>query len=260
MSELKQRKVTLNGVETRVWEKGAGEPIGYFPGYGGAPRWHGFLDELAKKRRVIAPSLPGFPGGGLGHLKLDSHLDWVIACADLLEMSGLSGADLIGVGFGGALAADVAAIFGQKVRKLALISAYGLYDESEPITNVWAQRPGTVQNILCANPARFTDLTTMPNDYNPVEWQIEMIRASEAAARYLWPFGNTHLDKRLARIKQPTLLIRGSEDKVIPASYMKRFASGIGANAKTVTINDAGHLAELDEPVAVANAILGFAG
>jgi len=106
VSELKTRTITLNGVATRVWEKGAGAPIGYFPGYGGAPRWHAFLDELAKTRKVIVPSLPGFPGGGLGHLKLDSHLDWVIACGDLLELSGLSGSDLIGVGFGGALAAN----------------------------------------------------------------------------------------------------------------------------------------------------------
>lgn len=258
MSELKTRTITLNGVETRVWEKGAGATIGYFPGFGGTPRWHAFLDELAKTRKVIVPSLPGFPGGGLGHLELHNHLDWVIACGDLLELSGLSGGDLIGVGFGGALAADIAAVFPQKVRRLALISSYGLYDEKDPITNVWAQRPGTVQNVLCAKPERFTELTAMPNDYDPTEWQIEMVRASEAGARYLWPFGNTHLDRRLHRIKQPVLLLRGSEDKVIPASYLQKFAAGIGSNAKTATINGAGHLAELDEPEAVAKAILDF--
>ncbi len=260
MSELKERTVALNGVETRVWEKGEGAPIGYFPGYGGAPRWHSFLDALAEKRKVIAPSLPGFPGGGLGHLKLDSHLDWVIACGDLLDLSGLAGADLIGVGFGGALAADVAAIFPEKVRRLALISAYGLYDEKDPITNIWAQRPGAAAKVLCARPERFTELTKMPNDANPVEWQIEMVRATEAGARYLWPFGNTHLDRRLGRIKQPVLLLRGSEDKVIPASYQQKFASGIGAKAKSVTIDGAGHLAELDEPAMVAKHILAFTG
>ncbi|MEQ1889704.1 MAG: alpha/beta hydrolase [Alphaproteobacteria bacterium] len=258
MSELKERSVTLNGVAARVWEKGEGAPIGYFPGYGGAPRWHSFLDELAKKRRVIVPSLPGFPGGGLGHLKLDSHLDWVLAAGDLLDLSGLAGADLIGVGFGGALAADVAAVLPQKVRRLVLISSYGLYDEKDPITNIWAQRPGAAPKVLCARPERFKELTAMPNDASPVEWPIEMVRATEAGARYLWPFGNTHLDRRLGRIKQPVLLLRGSEDKVIPASYQQKFAFAIGASAKTQTINGAGHLAELDEPEAVAKAILDF--
>jgi len=260
VSELRERTVELNGVATRVWEKGAGEPIGYFPGYGGAPRWHAFLDELAKKRKVIVPSLPGFPGGGLGHQKLDSHLDWILACGDLLDLAGLAGTDLIGVGFGGALAADVAAVFPAKVRKLILVAAYGLYDDSDPITNVWSQRPGTALKILCAKPERFAELTAQPNDYNPVEWQIEMVRASEAAARFLWPFGNTHLDRRLARIKQPTLLVRGSEDKIIPASYMKRFAAGISGPTKTAVINGAGHLADIDDPEATAKAILEFAG
>lgn len=260
MSELKERAVTVNGVAARVWEKGEGMPIGYFPGYGGAPRWHAFLDALAARRKVIVPSLPGFPGGGLGHLKCDSHLDWVLACADLLDLSGLSGGDLIGVGFGGALAADVAAIFPQKVRKLALISAYGLYDDKDPIANIWAQRPGAAPRMLCNKPERFAELTAMPNDYNPVEWQIEMIRATEAGARLLWPFGNTHLDRRLGRIRQPTLLLRGADDHVIPASYQQKFAALIGANAKTATIAGAGHLAELDEPEAVAKAILDFMG
>lgn len=258
MSELTERTIELNGVATRVWEKGEGQPIGYFPGYGGAPRWHAFLDELAKQRKVIVPSLPGFAGGGLGHLKLDSHLDWIIACGDLLDMAGLAGADLIGTGFGGALAADVAAVFPAKVRKLTLIASYGLYDDKDPIANVWAQRPGTAAKILCARPDRFAELTAQPNDYNPVEWQIEMVRANEAAARLLWPFGNTHLERRLARIKQPTLLLRGSEDQVIPASYMKKFAALISGPTKTITINGAGHLAELDEPQAVAKAILEF--
>ncbi len=260
MSELKERNVTLNGVETRIWEKGEGEPIGYFPGFGGTPRWHAFLDVLAENRKVIVPSLPGFPGGGLGHLELDSQLDWVMACNDLLDLAGLKGSDLVGVGFGGALAADVAAVFPESVRKLVLISPYGLFIDKDPITNIWAQRPGTVQNILCTHPERFLELTATPNDYDPTEWNIEMIRAAEAGARFLWPNGNTRLSRRLPRIKQPTLLLWGAEDKVIPQSYAKIFADGISGETKIETITGAGHLAELDEPEAVAKAIHAFTG
>lgn len=260
MSELKERSVTLNGIETRVWEKGEGAPIGYFPGFGGAPRWHAFLDELAQSRKVIVPSLPGFPGGGMGHLELDSQLDWVMACNDLLGLAGLSGADLIGVGFGGALAADVAAVFPDTVKSLVLISPYGLFLDEAPITNIWAQRPGTTQNILCVDPGKFTEITMKPNDYDPTEWNIEMVRASEAAARYLWPNGNTRLSRRLPRINQSTLLLWGSEDKVIPQSYAKAFADGISGKTKFQLIDGAGHLAELDQPAAVAKAILDFTG
>ena len=42
----------------------------------------------------------------------------------------------------------------------------------------------------------------------------------------------------------------------MPASYARRFAGLIKAPAKIAVIGGAGHLAELDQPVAVAAAIL----
>ena len=44
---------------------------------------------------VIVPSLPGYPGGALGHTVLDTHLDWVLAIRQLLEKAGLAGAALV---------------------------------------------------------------------------------------------------------------------------------------------------------------------
>ena len=60
-----------------------------------------FLDELAETRTVIVPSLPGYPGGGLGHTVLDTHLDWVLAVRQIVEKAGLAGADLLGASVGG---------------------------------------------------------------------------------------------------------------------------------------------------------------
>ena len=50
----------MNGFPCRVWTKGSGPKLGWLAGFGGLPRWIPFLDELAKTRTVIAPSLPGF--------------------------------------------------------------------------------------------------------------------------------------------------------------------------------------------------------
>ena len=85
-----------------------------------------------------------------------------------------------------------------------------------------------------------------------------MARASEAAARLLWPLGELGLRKRLHRIQAPTLVVWGSEDRLLPPSYAKRFASALGGWVEVREIADAGHLAELDQPDAVAAAILGF--
>jgi pimeloyl-ACP methyl ester carboxylesterase len=257
VTELRERTVEVNGHPCRVWEKGEGAPLGYVPGYGGLPRWTPFLDKLAERRRVIAPSLPGFPGA-LGHADLDTHLEWVMAAHDLLDGAGLSGADLVATGFGAALVADVAAIWAETAKSLTLISPFGLFEESDPTYDVWAVRPNTIQNVVVANPDNFLQLTQQPNEVDRVEWQVSLVRANEAAARFLWPLGNTGLAKRLHRIKAPTLLIWGDQDKVIPRSYAKRFADGIKGTVKTETINGAGHLAELDQPDAVAKAVLDF--
>ena len=90
------------------------------------------LDELAKSRTLIVPSLPGFPGGDRGHSVLDSHLDWMLAVREILEKSDLSGADLAGSSVGASLALEVAALWPASVRRIAAIAPFGLFDETNP--------------------------------------------------------------------------------------------------------------------------------
>src|SRR6185436_10255728 len=132
--------IDVNGFATRVWRKGNGPRIGFLAGFGGLPRWVPFLDILAETRTVIVPSLPGFPGGDRGHTMLDSHLDWVLAVRDLIDKAGLAGADLVGSSVGGSFAAEMAAIWPDKVARLALIAPFGLFDEKDPATDPWAQK------------------------------------------------------------------------------------------------------------------------
>jgi pimeloyl-ACP methyl ester carboxylesterase len=259
VSEPETLTVDVNGFSSRVWRKGNGPRIGFLAGFGGLPRWIPFLDELAKSRTVIVPSVPGFPGGDRGHTVLDTHLDWLLAIHELLEKADLIGADLAGSSVGGSLAAEMAALWPSSVRRLALIAPWGLFDEADPPTDPWAQRADAVPELMCADPAIWTALKTPPDGANSIEWPIEQVRAAEAAARIFWPLGNTRLEKRLHLIQAPTLLLWGEQDRVMPHSYAERFVNDIGGKAETQVIAGAGHLAELDQPAAVAAAILKFA-
>jgi pimeloyl-ACP methyl ester carboxylesterase len=256
MAEPQTFSVEINGFATRVWQAGAGPRLGFLAGFGGLPRWVPLLDALARERTLVVPSLPGFPGGDRGHTVLDSHLDWLLAVRELLQKSGLDGADLAGSTVGGSFAAEVAAIWPQMVRRLALIAPWGLFDEKEPALDPWAQRAPDVPGLLCADPERWNALKAEPEGANSPEWTIEQTRAAEAAARAFWPLGNTRIEKRLPLIAAPTLLIWGAEDRVMPRSYAERFASAIKAKSEIRTIAGAGHLAELDKPHEVAAAIL----
>ncbi len=234
--------------------------MGFLAGLGGLPRWLPFLDELARTRTVIAPSLPGYPGGATGHTVLDTHLDWVLAVRQLVHKAGLAGCDLIGASVGGAFAAELAAIFPGQVKRLALLAPFGLFDENDPATDPWAQRRDAVAGLMCADGANWSALVAPPEGANSVEWPIEMGRASEAAARAFWPLGATKLEKRLGLIAAPTLLLWGEKDAVLPPSYAKKFASCINGGTRIETVPEAGHLAYLDRPEVVARAVLAHFG
>jgi pimeloyl-ACP methyl ester carboxylesterase len=259
VKEPAERAVEVNGRPCRVWEAGQGETLGVLGGLVGFPRWSPFLDALAERRRVVVPSLPGFPGG-LGHDVLDDLADHVTATLDLLEAAGLDGADLVGISVGAALVAEVAALSRATVRRLVLVSPLGLFDEREPVTDVWAQRMPDVAKLLASHPERLAAELTPPAGTDPLEWQIVMTRASEAAARLLWPTCDVGLRKRLHRITAPTLLVWGGDDRVVPGSYAKRFADALGGPVTLRTIEGAGHLADVDAPAALAAAIGDFLG
>jgi len=258
MTEPETLTIDINGFPTRVWRKGSGPRIGFLAGYGGLPKWVPFLDRLAEKRTVIVPSLPGFPGGDRGHAVLDTHLDWVLAARDLIDKAGLAGADLVGSSVGGSFAAEVAAIWPEKVRRLALIAPFGLYDAEAPAADPWAQRADEVAALMTARPDAYKILKEMPAGANSVEWPIEQTRAAEAAARIFWPLGDTRLARRLPLIRAPTLVLWGEHDRLLPRSYAHAMAKTIGSGTEVRIIPGAGHLAELDEPDAVGASILGF--
>jgi pimeloyl-ACP methyl ester carboxylesterase len=257
LSDPDALSIDVNGFATRVWRKGSGPKLGFLAGYGGLPRWVHFLDALAEKRTVIVPSLPGFPGGR-GHTVLDTHLDWLLAVREILAKSDLLGADLAGSSVGGSFVAEMAALWPRDVRRIVLIAPFGLFDEKEPGTDPWAQRADAIPGLMCADPEIWKALKAVPEGANSIEWPIEQTRANEAAARIFWPLGSTKLEKRLPLIEAPTLLIWGGQDQLIPCSYADRFRAAIRGTTELRLISGAGHLAELDKPREVADAILGW--
>ena len=258
MSQPETLTIDVNGFSTRIWRQGTGPKLGFLAGFGGLPRWMPFLDELAKSRTVIVPSLPGFPGGDRGHSVLDSHLDWLLAVREILDQAGLTEADLAGSSVGASLAAEVAALWPQSVGKLALVAPFGLFDETNPPTDPWAQRADAVPGLMCADPEIWKAMKAVPEGANSVEWPIEQVRANEAAARIFWPLGNTRIEKRLRLIKAPTLLLWGEHDRIMPVAYADTFAKGIAGPTTVKIVSGAGHLAELDRPAEVAREILNF--
>ena len=260
MTEPATDFVDVNGEPCRVWTKGTGTRVGFLAGFSGLPKWIPFLDRLAEKYEVVAPSIPGYPGGQ-GFRRLDNHVDWLTAVRELLEGAGLDeDAILIGSGPGGSYAAEMAALWPKSVKSLALIAPWGTYDDNAPMTDPWAATPGDQAALMVENLDLWNELRSTPEGANSVEFPIEQTRVLEASARDFWPLSDTGLAKRLRRIICPTLLIWGEKDRILPPANAKTFERGITGPTKTVTVAGAGHLAELDKPDETAKAIIDFIG
>ena len=259
-ASLEAGSVDVGGEPCRVLAKGTGEPVGYLGGLKGVPTWLPFLDELARSRRVVVPSLPGFPGGAPTAFRdLDDQLDWIGATLDLLEGAGLAGCDLIASSFSGMLAADLAALAPGFVRRLVLIAPWGLYDTSDPGTDYFAKTEDEQAALLASDPARVEAALKAPAGMDEMDWAIETFhRTNEAAARVSWPFGDRGLRKRLHRITVPTLVVWGEDDRVLPASYAKRFEAGISGPTSTVTMPGCAHDCAVDAPEQTADHVLRF--
>jgi pimeloyl-ACP methyl ester carboxylesterase len=56
----------------------------------------------------------------------------------------------------------------------------------------------------------------------------------------------------------PVLLACGSEDRLCPPEWHRDWAEQIGGNATFKEIDEAGHLLPLEQPIALADALIGW--
>ena len=254
---LKEKILTINDQPTRVWSKGSGVKVGFFPGIGGLPKWTEFLDLLSTKFEVVAPSLPGYPGGGRKHLELDNIFDWLLATSDIIKACGLNGADIVASSVSAPLIIDWAATWPSEC-KIVLVGPFGTYLEEEPIQDIWALRPNELSKKVVNNPKIFQDYVEVIEGEDPTEWKVQQMRGLESSARYLFPFGDTGLVSRLRRVESSVLIIRGEDDQIIPESHLKLYSEGISSPVSCEGVVGAGHLCELESPKEVASLVKHF--
>lgn len=65
------------------------------------------------------------------------------------------------------------------------------------------------------------------------------------------------LQRRIAALRAPTLIVRGAESRILDEQDMRRFAEAI-PHARQVTIDGAGHNVQGDRPKALVEALRGF--
>ena len=252
-----------------IQEAGSGPPLFFLHGAGGVS-WDGALGLLAQHFRVYAPSLPGFGRSASQGLELieDALELWQLGF-DVMEALGLDKPLVVGESFGGWIAAEMAALRPKEVGKLAVLAPVGIWRDEAPVTDLFGLTIGELLPFLfhdMKSPAAraMSQLTTLMSDKDDrtqaqIDQLIGIFLGFRTAAKFLFPVPDTGLERRLWRIRVPTLVLWGAQDRLIAPSYAEIFAKRV-KNAQVVTIERCGHLIMAEQPEACAKEIRRFAG
>ncbi len=252
--------VWQNRIRMRVLSKGTGPALVFFHGPWGL-HWDPFLDTLSQHFTVHAPEHPGTsPGAPDDIYHLDSLWDLILCYDELLEQMGLDGAAFVGHSFGAMVACEVAAAYPRRPGRLALIDPIGLWRDDAPVANWMLLNPQQLAGAIFGDPASAgaRQLFAQTQDEEArVTAQVGLTWAMGATGKFIWPIPDKGLKKRIHRVKAPTLLIWGAEDRLVSPVYAEEFRRQI-AGARVEIVNGAGHAPHLEQPAAVAGLVRDF--
>lgn len=226
---------------------------------GGMDHWDPLLtDGLAAGREVILFNGRGIASSsGTPRNRIEDMADDI---ARVIQALGLSQVDLLGFSLGGFQVQEVALRHPQLVRKLLLLGTgpRGGDPNMEPKVLEVAPNPvPTAEDFLYlffgrSEAARqaglaFWERRHQRADQDPPSSAAVAKAQSQAHAAYLLPLAGEHPYAYLHAIRQPTLVLNGVKDVMIPTINSWHLAQNI-PNAQLLIYPDAGHGAQFQHP------------
>jgi pimeloyl-ACP methyl ester carboxylesterase len=254
----REETISVGGIRVHTWVGGQGDPLLVLHGAGGNRGWTRWLDQVSERFTVWAPTHPGFGRS--------DDADWMEGIDDLarfhlwfIEAAKLGRPHLLGHSIGGWTAAEMAAMSPASFDRLILVAPVGLKPEVGEILDVFYYSPAQLLTMTVY------DAKTVPEwqelygrPPSPAEIEIAT-RNREMAARLTWkPYmHNLRLARFLPRVANPTLIIWGREDRVVPVECGEQYRRSL-PNATLTVLERCGHLPPIEQPDAFARLVLDF--
>ena len=226
----------------------------------GAPERPEFYDALAQHFTVFAPSHPGYDGA--------PRPDWMRSVRDMAVVyQGLLAQHaatrepgtltLIGLGFGGWIAAEMATMAPRVFRRLVLVGAMGLKPErGEILDQALLSYIDYVRRGFANQHAFDRVFGAEPPTSRLEQWDLNR----EMTFRIAWKpymYGPT-LPYLLGAVTTPTLVVWGARDEIVPRECGERYAKSL-ANARLEIVAEAGHFVDMEKPDELARLVARFA-
>ena len=252
------RTISLAGTTLELIERGQGRSLLFLhAGEGLAPE-RPWLDLLAKRYRVIAPSHPGYGNSPLIDGCAGGVDDLAYLYLDLAAELGLEDAVLVGVDLGGWIAAEMMVRSTARFSCLVLVAPLGIKlrgrDERD-IADIHGIERTEYLRLAWADPAKGAlDYAALPDSE-----LAAIVRGREAFALYGWkPYmHNPRLRRWLHRIDRPTLLLWGAQDGIVSPSYGEGWRQEISGAGLDI-IPGAGHFPHWEQPEAFVQRLSAF--
>ncbi len=261
----------MGSIETSVGrigvsETGAGSatPILFLHGVGSDKSvWRPQLAHFGSSRRAIAIDYPGY-----GESELDAGAtrdDFARAAFATLDALGIERAHVCGLSLGGIIAIAMHALAPARCASLILADSFAIHPDGQAIHDraVAASHAMTMRDLAEARAPLLLGAAASDAIKREV---IATMGAIESAAYRQGAAAVWLADQqtRAAAIDVPTLVLVGEEDRITPPSLSRALAEIVGSAAPHrppvtfVTIAQAGHLANLEQPVAFNAAVNRF--
>lgn len=254
-------RVSVGDVELEYRAGGSGPPLFILQGIDDGFEVLPYHEKLAAGCSVLLPSLPGFGRSTLPKW-MDSVEDLVYLLLDAVARLCPGPVHLLGAGFGGWIAAEMAVRCQGNVDRLVLADAFGI-KISEPwvrdIADIFVANYEELLRLAWHDPAKAKGVKIPGTPGLSQEELVEALRRRQTAHMLGWnPFmHNPKLRRCLARIKNPTLIVWGESDRVVSLEYGRVYHESIPGSRFT-TISEAGHYPHLEKPEEFAAVVTEF--
>lgn len=260
------RYVTARGQQLRYVRDGRGPTVVLIHGYGESLiAWRGVFDLLAQDADVIALDLPGF---GLSSKPARGYATDSIAATVLaaLQTLGVGRAVLVGHSLGGAVSSAAALAAPDRIRALVLLDPAVV---GAPLA-VPEGRPGDFSVDAARRAvARYEAMRTRFTPPHDPQWLEESASAlaylpaqdsayAASAAAVLAEFDFGYLTpERVLRLQQPTLVVWGEYDPVLPLSAGRALAASL-PHAEFRVVERSWHRPHEERPAETAQIVRQF--
>lgn len=252
-----ETSVTVAGTALRLRRAGTGKPVLVLHHDFGTPERLPLYDALAERYDVLLPEHPGF-GDSERPEWMRSTRDLAVLYRELLATLEVDRASLVGLGFGGWLAAEMATMAPRDLDRLVLVGAMGLQPPEGDILD-----QALVGYIDYAR-AAFHEQAAFDRVYGAepttdqlVLWDI----CREMCFRIAWkPYMYSQtLPHLLQSMTAPTLVVWGDDDRVVPLSAGEAYLAAL-PQARLEVVQACGHAVDMEKPEELVRLVNEFVG